>query len=312
MYMNEEVIKQNSLKAWVLASRPKTLAAAAVPVMVATAMALVDAPSHGIVPWDCLFASMKGLNILAIILCFLFAFVMQIDANFVNDYYDGVRGNDDDTRLGPLRACSQGWVTFPAMRKAIIFTTILACLVGLPLAVIGGWRMLLVGIACVVFCFLYTTCLSYWGLGDVLVLVFFGIVPTTCTYWVETGLRLNWRVWVMSVAVGLVVDLLLVINNYRDIDNDRKSGKRTIAVFMGRTLMEALYRFLMFAGIVSLLACYPGISSFIASVILMNLHWSTYRKMERIRKGKELNVILGMTARNIFLYGILSSISIIL
>lgn len=308
----EEVVKQNSLKAWVLASRPKTLAAAAVPVMVATAMALVDAPSHGIVPWSCIFASMKGLNILAIILCFLFAFVMQIDANFVNDYYDGVRGNDDETRLGPLRACSQGWVTLSAMRKALIVTTLLACLIGLPLAVIGGWKMILVGIACVLFCFLYTTCLSYWGLGDLLVLVFFGIVPTTCSYYVETGMMPTWQVWVMSVGVGLVIDLLLIINNYRDIENDRRAGKRTLAVFFGKRFMEMLYFILMPIGVIALIVCIPGNAPVCSAVILLWIHYDTYKKMKKIGQGRELNVILGKTARNIFLYGILSSISIIL
>lgn len=310
--MKEEIVRQNSLKAWVLASRPKTLTAAAVPVMVATAMALVDAPSHGIVPLGCLFASLKGLNILAIILCFLFAFVMQIDANFVNDYYDGVRGNDDETRLGPLRACSQGWISLSAMRKALVITTILACVIGLPLAVIGGWKMILVGIACVLFCFLYTTCLSYWGLGDLLVLVFFGIVPTTCTYYVETGMMPTWQVWVMSVAVGLVIDLLLIINNYRDIENDRRAGKRTVAVFFGKRFMERLYAVLMPLGVVALMVSYPGIISMLSAMILLGIHLKTYKKMKEIGEGRELNVILGMTARNIFLYGILSSLSIIL
>lgn len=300
--MNDSNVKTNGLKAWFLAARPKTLSAAAVPVMEATAMAWKNHCSDGCVPFD----------VLAMVLCFLFAFVMQIDANFVNDYYDCVRGNDDETRLGPKRACAQGWVTLSAMRKAMVITTILACMVGLPLAVIGGWEMVLVGMACVAFCFLYTTCLSYWGLGDVLVLVFFGIVPTCCSYYVETGMVPTSRVWAMSVAVGLVVDLLLIINNYRDIDNDKRAGKRTLAVFLGRDLMQALYSTFMFIGIVSLLCCYPGIPSFVSSVILMTLHLSTYKQMERIRKGKELNIILGKTARNIFLYGILSSLSIIL
>lgn len=310
--MKEKEITQNSLAAWMLASRPKTLSAAAVPVMVATSIAYVDALPNGIVALADFLEPAKGFNILAAVLCFLFAFVMQIDANFINDYFDCVRGNDDETRLGPLRACAQGWVTLPAMRKAMMITTIIACLIGFPLALIGGWRMILVGIACVVFCFLYTTCLSYWGLGDVLVLVFFGIVPTCCSYYVETGMAPTSRVWAMSVAVGLVVDLLLIINNYRDIDNDKKAGKRTIAVFLGRDLMQALYSTFMFVGIVCLLGNYPGIPSFVSSVILATLHLSTYKQMERIRKGKELNIILGKTARNIFLYGILSSISIIL
>ena len=163
--MEKEEIKTNSFKAWVLAARPKTLTAAAVPVMIGTAMA-----------WN--HTGGEGFRYVAALLCFLFAFVMQIDANFVNDYFDFKRGNDDETRLGPERACAQGWVTDTAMKKALVITTALACLVGLPLIIYGGLEMIAVGAACVAFCFLYTTTLSYIAMGDVLVLVFFGIVPS--------------------------------------------------------------------------------------------------------------------------------------
>ena len=126
--MNE--VKQNSAKAWFLAARPKTLTGAAVPVMIALAMAAHDSEYH--VTW------------LPALLCLLFAFIMQIDANFVNDFFDWRRGNDDEaTRLGPLRACSQGWVTPKAMVKALAITTVLASVVGLPLVFYGGWEMLL-------------------------------------------------------------------------------------------------------------------------------------------------------------------------
>ena len=123
--MEKEEIKTNSFKAWGLAARPKTLTAAAVPVMIGTAMA-----------WN--HTGGEGFRYVAALLCFLFAFVMQIDANFVNDYFDFKRGNDDETRLGPERACAQGWVTDTAMKKALVITTALACLVGLPLIIYGG------------------------------------------------------------------------------------------------------------------------------------------------------------------------------
>ena len=110
---------------------------------------------------------------------------MQIDANFVNDYFDFVRGNDDETRLGPRRACAQGWVTMRAMKSALVITTALACVAGLPLVLYGGMEMIFVGIVCVLFCFLYTTRLSYIGMGDILVIVFFGLVPVTMTYYLE-------------------------------------------------------------------------------------------------------------------------------
>ena len=168
--MNDEV-RQNSPKAWLLAARPKTLTGAAVPVLIGGALAYANA--HGDVQW------------LPLVLCMLFALVMQIDANFVNDYFDYLKGNDGVERLGPKRACTEGWVTPQAMRWALVLTTGVACLIGLPLVLYGGLTMIAVGVACVLFCFLYTTTLSYVALGDVLVLVFFGLVPVTLTYYLS-------------------------------------------------------------------------------------------------------------------------------
>lgn len=154
-------IKTNSFRAWVLAARPKTLTGAAVPVMIGVSLAAKD------VGWE-------HFQVIPAIFCFFFAFVMQIDANFINDYFDCIKGNDDkETRLGPKRACSEGWITLPAMRRGLIITTISAAILGLPLIIYGGLEMIIIGLVCVIFCFLYTTTLSYWGLGDLLVLIFF-------------------------------------------------------------------------------------------------------------------------------------------
>ena len=141
--MEKNGVEVNSLKAWILAARPKTLTGAAVPVMIGTALALADSDFH--------------IRIVPTVLCFLFAFIMQIDANFVNDYFDFLKGTDDEKRLGPKRACAQGWVTTKAMRWALALTTMFACAVGLPLIYYGGWWMIAVGLLCVFFCFLYTT-----------------------------------------------------------------------------------------------------------------------------------------------------------
>lgn len=290
------IVRQNSLKAWFLASRPKTLTAAAVPVMLATAMAWT---THG-----------TEVNWLAAVLCFLFAFTMQIDANFVNDYFDCVRGNDDETRLGPKRACAMGWISLRAMRWAMVITSLVSCVVGLPLAWIGGWEMIAVGISCVLFCFLYTTCLSYWGMGDLLVLVFFGIVPVCCSYYVETG-TMSTDVFLVSLACGLVIDTLLIINNYRDIENDRRAGKRTIAVFIGKTAMLNVYLAILPVAVVVMMLVFKSDLMYAASFLLFVVHVNTWNKMKQIGEGRALNRILGMTARNIFLFGILSSAAII-
>ena len=160
-------ITTNSLAAWILAARPKTLTGAMVPVMIGTA-------------WAWRLGGGENFRVLPAILCFLFASLMQIDSNFINDYFDCIKGNDNrTTRLGPKRACSEGWITLPAMRLGLVITSVMACLVGLPLIFFGGWEMIVVGGICVLFAFLYTTYFSYLGLGDVLVLVFFGIIPSS-------------------------------------------------------------------------------------------------------------------------------------
>ena len=164
-------MKQNSPKAWILAARPKTLSAALIPVVLASALA----------------ASQGKFSLAPAVLCVLFATFMQIAANFINDLFDFLKKTDRDDRLGPERACQQGWITPRAMRWGIAATLAVACACGLCLLPYGGWMLVGIGAACVVFAFLYTTLLSYCGFGDVLVWVFFGFVPVAGTYYVEAG-----------------------------------------------------------------------------------------------------------------------------
>ena len=298
-------VKKNSLKAWFLAARPKTLSGAAVPVMIGGALAWSDAATfyeQGTFSWT------------AFVLCLLFAFVMQIDANFINDFVDYARGTDNrETRLGPERACTQGWVSIDAMKRAIALTTCLACVVGLPLVWYGGLEMVLVGIACVVFCFLYTTHLSYMGLGDVLVLVFFGLVPVCITYYVLLH-TVTLEVVAASVACGLVIDALLLVNNFRDRDTDREAGKRTLVVRIGERASLWLY---LAVGVV---ACLLGLifivyghwKASVLPLLYLVLHFFTYLKMKKIWQGRELNACLGQTARNIFIYGLLTAVGLLI
>jgi 1,4-dihydroxy-2-naphthoate octaprenyltransferase len=250
----------------------------------------------------------------AAVLCLLFAFIMQIDANFINDFFDYVKGTDDsETRLGPERACAQGCVSIEAMKRAIALTTCLACVVGLPLVYYGGLEMIAVGLFCVAFCFLYTTHLSYMGLGDVLVLVFFGLVPVTITYYVQLH-TFTLEVIVASLACGLVIDALLLVNNFRDRDTDRTAGKTTLVVRIGASATLWLY-----LG-VGLVACVMGgvfwanghVLAFVLPLVYLVLHVFTWLKMKRIWQGRELNKCLGETARNIFIYGALLSLGLVL
>lgn len=293
--MNE--VKQNSAKAWFLAARPKTLTGAAVPVMIALAMAAHDSEYH--VTW------------LPALLCLLFAFIMQIDANFVNDFFDWRRGNDDEaTRLGPLRACSQGWVTPKAMVKALAITTVLASIVGLPLVFYGGWEMIFVGVACVACSVLYTTTLSYLALGDVLVLLFFGIVPICFSYYIQTH-EITMRVFLMSLLCGIVIDNLLIVNNYRDIDNDRRDGKKTLIVLLGKKTGLALYLCFGLIAAVGVFFISNGTALNLVMIAYVALHCLTFMRMRKL-KGKELNIVLGDTARNIFVFGMLASVVLLL
>ena len=303
--MEETIIKTDSLKAWLLAARPKTLSGAAVPVMIGVALAFTDARDYyeeGTFSWT------------AALLCLLFSFAMQIDANFINDFFDFANGADDvETRLGPRRACAQGWVKLDSMKKAIAATTCLACVIGLPLAYYGGLEMVLIGALCVVFAFLYTTFFSYQGLGDLLVLVFFGIVPVCCTYYVQLH-TVTGQVFLASIACGLVIDALLIVNNFRDRDNDREAGKNTIIVRLGAEAGLQLY---MGVGIGAVILggtfwMNGHLLAFVFPFIYLLLHILTYLKIKRIYQGKALNLCLGETARNIFIYGLCVSIGLIL
>ena len=302
--MDEKNIKQDSWQAWLLAARPKTLTGAMVPVMIGLALAWTDGKEYG----DDVF------NTVAAILCALFAMIMQVDANFINDFYDYAKGNDDAaTRLGPLRACTQGWVKIDSMKKAIATTTILACLVGLPLVYYGGLEMILIGLLCVVFCFLYTTHLSYIGLGDVLVLVFFGIVPVCITYYIQLH-TMTWEVFLASIACGLVIDGLLMVNNYRDRENDERDRKRTLVVEIGEKSAERFYLCLgITAVLLGIIFWVNGhVLAFVLPVLYLLLHTFTWLKMKRINHGKELNVCLEETARNMLVYGLCVSIGLLL
>ena len=202
-----------------LAARPKTLTGAAVPVMLGCALAASDGDFH----------------LLPAVLCLLFAFLMQLDASLVNDLWDYLKGSDGKDRLGPERACAQGWSTPRAMRRGIALTTAAACITGCGLLFYGGWWLIAVGALCVVFAFLYTAGpypLAYHGWGDLLVLAFFGIVPVGCTCYILGG-SWTWQTGVISAACGLAIDTLLMVNNYRDREQDARSGKRTLVVRLG-------------------------------------------------------------------------------
>lgn len=298
-------IRPNSAYAWLLAARPKTLTAALIPVMLGSGLAFSDGK----------FQTAEAL------LCLGFACLMQIAANFINDLLDYQKGADREDRLGPKRACAEGWITPRAMRLGIGMTLGLACLCGLGLLYLswgelphGGWELVAIGVVCILFAFLYTTYLSYRGWGDLLVLVFFGFVPVAGTYYVQTGM-LETDVWILSLVSGAVIDTLLVINNYRDVEQDKQSGKQTLIVRLGARFGRQFYLAL---GIAAVLLCAWFVASgrltwleFIwAPCIYLYFHLMTWRHLCIIRSGERLNTILGETSRNMLFLGILLSVAI--
>lgn len=209
-----------SLTIWLEATRPKTLPAAAAPVLLGTAMAQHVGP----------------IQILPAVICLFFALLVQIGTNFANDYLDGIKGTDTNMRLGPRRAVASGLVAPRQMKGVAIGILALAFCLGLSLILYGGWWLLAVGVSSVICAWIYTGGpfpLAYNGLGDVFVVVFFGLIAVGCTFYVQAG-QITSEVLLLGLACGLTVNNILVVNNYRDMDEDRAADKRTLVVLFGR------------------------------------------------------------------------------
>ena len=290
-------VRRNSPRAWFLAARPKTLPAALIPVVTATALAAAEG----------------SFRLWAALLCVAFALMMQVAANFINDLYDYLKGTDREDRLGPERVCAQGWISPRAMRVGIVVTVVLACAVGLCLLAYGGWWLVWIGVACVVFAFLYTTLLSYCGLGDLLVWAFFGVVPVCGTYYVQAG-HLTPAVGWVCAACALSVDTLLVVNNYRDRDTDRVAGKRTLIVVLGGRFGSLFY---LLQGVAAYACCaalavYGHRWAAVLPLLYLVAHVRAWREMVRIHQGRALNRLIGGTSRNMLLLAALLSVALLL
>lgn len=292
-------VKQNSVKAWLLAARPKTLAAGSVPVLVASGLAV----HFGRFQW------------IPALLCLLFALLAQIASNFSNDYFDFVKKTDNEHRLGPARAVASGWISPRKMLYGTLTVIALACLFGLGLVYFGGWQMIVVGVCCVLALLAYTAGpwpLAYNGLGDVFVLTFFGFVAVVFSFYVQTA-TFEPLVFLSGAMVGLPAVNILVLNNYRDRDNDAACHKRTTIVLFGEAFGRYFY---LLNGIVAVLLGLFFVQEAVWAAVLPFLylipHYLTWREMCRIREGKALNGLLGKTARNLLIFGLLFTIGILL
>lgn len=294
-------MKTNSFQLWLSASRPKTLAAALVPVCTGASIAWMS----GLFRTD------------STIVALFCAVVIQIGTNFANDYFDFMKGADTDDRLGFERATASGLISPKAMRNAMIAAMLIAFIAGLYLVWIGGWVVLAIGLLSLLFGVLYTGGpypLGYNGLGDIFVFIFFGMVAVMGTYYVNA---LEWSVlslWA-AIPVGALCVNILVVNNLRDVKQDRVANKRTLGVIFGETALKAEYTSMLLLSYGSLIGMhiftdvsyliYLPVLSLFSALKLNRTIWTNTNK-------RLLNDTLGETAGFMMLFGLLLSAAFIL
>lgn len=285
---------------WMAAARPKTLAAAIVPVAVGSAMAFRSG----------------SLKISASVIALLVALLIQIGTNFTNDLYDHLKGADTKKRVGPLRVMNAGLVTEPQMRMAIYIVFGAAFLLGMILVVQTSWWLLAIGIISIISGLAYTAGpypLAYNGLGDIFVFIFFGLVATAGTFYVNTETVTQLSL-IASVPVGLLITNILVVNNYRDADQDKTAGKKTTAVLFGRGFAKFQYIIsFVLAFAVPLWIYTKGYAEYGMFLVLFLLIPAVLIiKGFLTRQGPELNKTLENTAKFTAAYGLTYSLGFLL
>lgn len=279
------------IKTWVEAVRVRTL-----PVSIA-----------GVLSGAACAVTTGQYQILPIILCLLFAILAQTASNFANEYYDFRAGFDKAGREGPRRGVTEGDITPSSMRTATFVTLGLACGVGCSLIYWGGWWLIAVGLLIALGVMAYSTGpypLSHHGLGEIAVMIFFGIIPVNFTCYLATGSFSTMSV-ISSVITGLMGTNVLLVNNYRDQPDDAAVGKRTLAVIFGTRFASLFY---MFNGIVAAVLAFsylPGCRYIAAGYLVCHLFLYNFMRTHR---GAVLNPILGMTACLMLLFSILQLI----
>ena len=290
------------LKAWVLAARPATLPAAAVPVLVGTGAALGEG------------FQFRPAVFTVTLLC---ALLIQVGTNFANDYSDFFRGADTDARLGPLRVTQSGLLSQSAVRTGIIIAFGLAVLLGAWLVWIGGWPIVAIGVFSLLSGLAYTGGpfpLGYHGLGDVFVFVFFGVIAVTGTAYLQTG-EWSTRALALSIPIGLLVTNILVVNNLRDRETDIVAGKRTLAVRIGDRATRAQYATgAVLAYLVPSALAFGGEREPWLLLPLLTLPLAVFlvRRVLGGLAGRELNGVLEQSGKLLLGFGVLLAIGAIL
>ncbi|MAT41614.1 MAG: 1,4-dihydroxy-2-naphthoate polyprenyltransferase [Anaerolineaceae bacterium] len=290
----------SSFQAWVLGARPKTLPAAAAPVLIGCAVAFAEG----------------GFRWLPALITLLAALLLQIGANLANDYFDFIKGADQGERLGPTRVTQSGLLAPQTVRTGMWITFVLAAFCGIYLAWVSGWWIIVIGILAILAAIAYTGGpfpYGYKGLGEIFVFLFFGLAAVGGTYYAQTQ-TISWLAVLSSFPVGLMICAILVINNLRDLDNDRKSNKNTLAVKFGKHWTQQ--EFIAFLALAYLIVFLMGISALASPWILIS--WLSLPFIFPLShsvihdSGKKLNKTLAGMGQLTLLFSLLYSIGLIL
>lgn len=278
---------------WGLAIRLRTLPAAAAGVVTGSALAWRD----GYFRLD------------AALACLLTALLLQIGSNLANDVFDYERGTDTPERLGPVRVTQAGLLTPAQVKGGMVIVFALAALLGLYLAWLGGWPVIVLGLAAILSAIAYTGGpfpLGYYGLGDLFVFVFFGLASVAGTYYVQAK-SIAAAAWWMAIPPGLIITAILVVNNLRDLENDRKAGKYTLAVMLGERASKVQYLICMIAAyLVIPLAVALGVVPWTALLTWLSLPLAIRTTNIVLKqKGRSLNAALAGTGQVALLFSIL-------
>ncbi len=282
-------------KYWIQAARPKTLLVSMAPVIMSVAIA----------------SMCVTINWLPAVICLIFAVMAQILSNFVNDYADGLKGADNE-RLGPQRMVASGLISPQKMRRGIIVWGVLTFIVGCTLLYYGGWILLPFGIVILLCALAYSAGpfpLSRHALGDVAVVLFYGIAPVVLTFFIQTEF-VNWQIIIAGLAIGIVANNLLIVNNYRDSEQDAAYGKKTTITVFGKQFMKWVY---FMNPIIAIILIYLVFKNYIILLYLIPfLIYSVLvsRKFSKA-KGMEFNKLIGMSSLEAIIFAITIVIYII-
>ena len=277
------------MRAWILAARPKTLSAAVVPVLMGTALA---AHEPAAITWWVFFCALIG------------AVLIQIATNFINDALDFKKGADTAERLGPVRVTQAGLIRPETVMTAAWICLMGAALCGIPLMIRGGWPMLVIGVASIAAAYAYTGGpypLAYRGLGEIFVLIFFGFVAVGGTFYAHS---LQWTrgALLAGFAAGSLATVLLVINNLRDVEGDRRSDKRTTVVRFGERFARIEIAFFALAPFAAVALI--GRAGLLVTLVAVPLAIAVIVRVMRSR-GAELNRCLALAGALQWAFGLL-------